>query len=114
MEVDYRAALARMHQPRPDFVSVASLLALTERAGAALTRAQHEAWQAKPGDTRAADRVAALLGDAPAPYLRFLLADFYEHVGAHEAGLAAVTRAVAETPCWDTMLVAWAYNGVAL
>jgi hypothetical protein len=111
--MDYQEALARMQRPRPDFVSVTSLLGLFERSSVELTKAQRAAWQAKPGDTGPADRVVELMEDAPAPYLRFLVGDFYEHVGAHEAGLAAVTRAAAETPCWDPMLVAWAYNGVA-
>lgn len=112
--MDYREALERMHRPRPDFVSVSSLLALFEgRAAAQLTKAQRAAWQAKPGDTRHADRVVALIGETPAPFQRFLIGDFYEHVGAHEAGLAALARAAAETPCWDPMLVAWAYNGIA-
>jgi tetratricopeptide (TPR) repeat protein len=104
-----------MHEPRPDFVSVSSLLALFQdsTATAALTRAQTAAWRAPRGDTQHADRALALTGDAPAPFLRYLIGDFYEHVGAFEASLAAITRAAAETPCWDPMLVAWAYNGVA-
>lgn len=113
--MDRHASLARMHEPRPDFVSVSSLLALFQdsTAGAALTRAQTAAWRAPRGDTQHADRALALTGDAPAPFLRFLIGDFYEHVGAFEASLAAITRAAAETPCWDPMLVAWAYNGLA-
>lgn len=111
--MEYQEALKRMQQPRPDFVSVSSLLALFEGSPAELMSAQRAAWGAKPGDTKYADRVASLIGDAPAPFLRYLVGDFYEHVGAHEAGLAANTRAAAETPCWDPMLVAWGYNGIA-
>ncbi len=112
--MDHREALERLHRPRPDFVSVRSLLALFEGPSATeLSRAQRDAWQAKPGDTRHADRVVALIGDAPAPYLRFLIAEMYEYVGAYEEALASTTRAAAETPCWDPMLVAWSYNGIA-